>query len=216
MSTRFSLPVVLAFIAAFAATPRTLHARRQPQGQSQQQSPPAQQPATPQSQKDPPQEGSVADAARKSKTDKPKPATKKVFTDEDVSSLKGNTLSVVGEEPPAADPNADPNAPGAKEPAKPAAQPGPKDEAYWRAKAKKIRDQMAEVDQQIATLQDEIKKGGNLGVDPKTGLTQNVIILEDRSAKLKSLEKKRDDLQAQMDALEEEARRADVPVGWLR
>jgi len=175
----------------------------------------AQTPAPPPTQPDPAQD-SVAEAARKAKADKTKTTSKKVFTDEDVPSLKSGGLSVVGEKEPAPAPAGaaapDPAKPGAK----PAAAPTAKDEAYWRAKSKKIRDQMSEVDQQIDTLKDEMKKGGNLGVDPKTGLNQNVIIFEDRGAKLKGLEKRRDDLQKEMDALEEEARRADVPVGWLR
>jgi hypothetical protein len=158
---------------------------------------------------------SVADAARKAKADPPK-AAKKVYTEDDMPALKTGGLSVVGEQPPA---DAPPVAGDAKPGAKPAAAPGAptvKDEAYWRDRAKKIRDQMADVDQQISTLQDEVKKGGNGGFDMQTGRTQNVVVLEDRSAKLKSLEQKKADLQKQMDALEEEARQNDVPVGWLR
>jgi hypothetical protein len=173
---------------------------------AQSQNPPADQQAQPTA-------DSAADAARKAKADKPKPA-KKVFTDDDISSLKSGGLSVVGEK--ASDPSpADAGKSGAK-PISAATSKNAKDEAYWRGRAQKIRDQMNAVDQEIATLRDEIKKGGNAGFDAQSGRNQNVVFFEDRSAKLRNLEKKRDDLQKQMDALEEEARRADVPIGWLR
>ena len=183
-------------LALFAApSPRMANA--------QSQNPPADQQAQPTA-------DSPADAARKAKADKPK--AKKVFTDDDLSSLKSGGLSVVGEKDSGSS-SADAGKSGAK-PA--AAAAGKKDEAYWRERAQRIRDQMNAVDQQIAALKDEVKKGGNAGFDAQTGRNQNVVFFEDRSAKLRNLEKKRDDLQKQMDALEEEARRADVPIGWLR
>jgi hypothetical protein len=156
----------------------------------------------------------VADAARKSKADKPKTGQKKVFTDEDLPSLKSGGLSVVGEKDLGGSPAGAPK-PGAK-PSGADATKNAKDEAYWRARAKKIRDQMNDVDQQISALRDEMKRGGNAGFDMQTGRNQNVVFFEDRNAKLKSLEKRKDELQKEMEALEEEARRADVPVGWLR
>jgi hypothetical protein len=199
MTKRISSRFGIAAIAAALFAPTALAQAEQ--------TPPPQQPAQAQ-----PAQDSVADAARKAKADKAaKP--KKVFTDEDVSSLKGGGLSVVGEQTSAV-PAAEEGKPGAKPSAE--APKGVKDEAYWRGRAQKIHSQMADLDKQINTLQDDMKKGGNLAVDPKSGLNQNVIYFEDRSAKLKALQKQRDELQKQMDALEEEARRADVPIGWLR
>ncbi|HKM90161.1 MAG TPA: hypothetical protein VJX29_06065 [Candidatus Acidoferrales bacterium] len=181
-----------------------LAALAQPQSQSQ--NPPQEQPQTP------PAVDSVADAARKAKSDKPKTATKKVYTEDDMHSLKSGGLSVVGEK------DSDAAADSGKSETSPAGAGAKteKDEAYWRGRAQKIRDQMAAVDQEIAKVQDEIKKGGAAGFDAQTGRNQNVVFFEDRNAKLKNLEKKKDELQKQMDALEEEARQADVPVGWLR
>jgi len=155
---------------------------------------------------------SVADAARKSKSDKPKTTQKKVFTEDDLPALKTGGLSVVGEKDSGTSP---------ADAGKPSAKPAPatgnaKSEAYWRGRAQKIRDQMNALDQQISALKDEMQKGGHAGFDMQTGRNQNVVVLEDRNAKLKALEKRRDDLQKEMDALEEEARRADVPIGWLR
>jgi hypothetical protein len=199
MSNQASLRLgiaALAFALFAALAPRVAHA--------QSQNPPADQQAQPAA-------DSAADAARKAKAEKPKSA-KKVYTDDDMPSLRGGGLSVVGEK--ASEPSTDAGKSGAKPAA--AAPKNAKDEAYWRGRAQKIREQMNAVDQQIATLRDEMKKGGNAGFDAQTGRNQNVVFFEDRSAKLRSLEKKRDDLQKQMDELEEEARRADVPIGWLR
>lgn len=176
------------------------------QSQAQSQNPP---PQDPQGQ---PAADSVADAARKAKTDKPKATPKKVYTEDDIPSLKTGGLSVVGEQDSGKEADAD------KTDAKPAAagEKKEKDEAYWRGRAQKIRDEMAAVDQEIDKVKEEIKKGGAAGFDAQTGRNQNVVFFEDRNSQLKNLEKKKDDLQKQMDALEDEARQAGVPVGWLR
>jgi hypothetical protein len=180
----------------------TLAAVARPQQQSQNPPPQLQQPGG----------DSVADASRKAKTDKPKTTPKKVYTDEDIPSLKAGGLSVVG------DKNAGTAADSGKPDAKPAgdATKGGKDEAYWRGRAQRIRDQLSTLDQQISQLKDEIKKGGGAGFDMQTGRDKNVAYIEDRNSRLKSLEKKRDDVQKQMEALEDEARQAGVPAGWLR
>jgi hypothetical protein len=179
-------------------------------------------PAQPQTQNPPPQQGqsaqspdSAADAARKAKAEKSKAKPKKVYTDEDMSSLSGGGISVVGDKDSSA------AAPDGKNPdAKPAggdaAKSGKNGEAYWRGKAGKIRDQMAAIDQQIEKLQEEIKKQGNGGFDPASGLSQNVIYVTDRSAQVKQLEKKKADLQKQMDELAEEGRKAGADPGWFR
>ena len=72
------------------------------------------------------------------------------------------------------------------------------------------------MDEEIQKTQDEIKKGGGAGFDAQSGLNQNVIFFEDRNTKLKKLEEKKAQLQKQMEALEDEARKEGVPSGWLR
>ena len=180
---------------------------------SQPQNPPAQQTAATQLNPPPQNDDSVADAARKSKTEKSKSAPKKVITDDDLSSIKGDGVSVVGE---AGSGKKESNAAAEKAGDAAPAKSGAKDEAYWRGRAKQIRDQMANVDAEIEKTQEEIKKGGAAGFDPQTGLNQNVIFFEDRNTKLKKLEEKKAELQKQMDDLEDEARKAGVPSGWLR
>lgn len=189
-----------------------------------QQSPPPQQPPPP------PKEDSLAEAARKAKAakeareakekdkdqkDATKPKAKKVFTDEDMSGLKGSGVSVVGEASGSQEAK-DLDAPLEKPQE---STPGAPNEAYWRGKARKIRDQMTAVDQQIEKLKEEIKKTGAAGfsnadnpMDPR----QNYIWLHDRNAQLKELEKRRADLDAQMDALMEEGRKAGASPGWFR
>jgi hypothetical protein len=184
-------------------------------GQAQQQSQAPPPPAKPEAQsqaKPVSKEESVAEAARKAKAEKTKAKPKKVYTEEDLSGLQGKGISVVGQES-AADTKeekgegAEPESPGAGKPAK--------DEAYWRGRAAKLRDQIAAVDREIEKVKKEIEKSGSGGFDPSTGLRQNVIYVEDRNARLKQLEKKKDDLVKQMDALQEEARKAGVDPGWL-
>jgi hypothetical protein len=154
---------------------------------------------------------SLAGAARKAKVQKGKSATGKVFTEDDLSSLPGNTVSVVGQESSAGvasskSSNLETNG---------GANSG-SDEAYWRGRARELQDQIAAVDQQIVQVQEEIKKYGNGGFDPSTGLSRNVIYVDDRATKLKKLEKRKEDLQKQMQALEEEGRKASAPPGWFR
>jgi hypothetical protein len=155
---------------------------------------------------------SVADAARKAKTDKPKNAPKKVYTDDDLSSLHGGGVSVVGDKDSG---TADKDAAGAKTGGDAGAKPA-KGEAWWRDRAQKLRDQMAQVDSEIDKVQDEVKKGGGAGFNVQSGLTSNTVYFEDRNTKLKNLQKKKAEIQKQMDALEEEARQADVPLSWIR
>ena len=93
--------------------------------------------------------------------------------------------------------------------------PPAKGEAYWRQRAQNLRDQMAQVDAEIAKLQDEIKKGGNAGFNVQSGLKEDTVYFEDRNTKMKRLEQKKADIQKQIDALEDEARQADVPSGWI-
>jgi hypothetical protein len=177
----------------------------------EQQAPGAQaQPAAPQ---DP---ASAAEAARRSKAEKDKPRARRVYTDEDMSSLTG-PVSVVGEEKSKPAPPDEKNS-SAKLPATGEPKPVKRDEAYWRGRAQALHQQMDAVDKQIADLQEEIKKYGNGGAsaDPRIPLYSDVIYMNDRRSRLKDLEKKKADLEKQMDQLQDEARKAGVDPGWVR
>ena len=165
----------------------------------------------------PPGEDSLVEAARKAKAKKATHKPRKVYSEEDLSGLQKGSISIVGEESaPAAlveSKEADANPPLKISP-KPEAEE--RDEAYWRERAKKLRYEMALLDAEIKPLKDQVEKTGGGGYDPQSGLNDNVIYIVDLKANLGRLEKRRGELQSQMDALLEEARKAGVSPGWLR
>jgi len=150
---------------------------------------------------------SVADAAKKAQKDKPK--AKKVFTEDDLSGKSGG-VSVVGD----ANAAAKSNTPGAKPTGD--ASKSVRDEEYWRGRASQIRELMAATDAAINNLKEEIKKNGATGFDAQTGLKDNIIYVDDRNARLKQLEQRRQDLDKQMELLEEEGRKAGAQPSWFR
>jgi hypothetical protein len=179
---------------------------------AQSQSQPAQSSSSSQSQaQSQPQQkdDSVADAAKKPQKDKPKP--KRVYTEEDLSGLRGNGVSVVGD----ANAPARSNAPASQSSGGDATK-SVRDEEYWRGRASQIKEQMAAADEAIKNLQAEIKKNGATGFDAQSGLKQNVIYVDDRNARLKQLEQRRQDLDKQMDLLQEEGRKAGADSAWFR
>jgi hypothetical protein len=154
---------------------------------------------------------SAAAAAKKPSKDKPKP--KKVYTEEDLSGLRGNGVSVVGD----ANGPARANAPASQSSASGGdATKSVRDEEYWRGRASQIKEQMVATDEAIKNLQEEIKKNGATGFDAQSGLKQNVIYVDDRNARLKQLEQRRQDLDKQMDLLQEEGRKAGADSAWFR
>ncbi|MFZ3216098.1 MAG: hypothetical protein WA192_08575 [Candidatus Acidiferrales bacterium] len=167
-----------------------------------------------QDQSAPPPE-SLGEAARRARTQKAKANTPKVFTDDSVSQLSGHGVSVVGDGSSSEGGGSSSayNAP-ADSGAPPAA--GGNQEQYWRGRANSIRSQMAQCDDKIAKLQDEIAKQGAVSVDPQSGLQQGVIFVEDRNAEIKQVEEQKAGLQAQLDSLEDEGRKAGADAGWFR
>jgi hypothetical protein len=156
---------------------------------------------------------SLAEAARKAKAQKPKSAVPKVYTDDSVTQLSGHGVSVVG------DSSARDESDGAE--SQPVAdaggqQAGASREQFWRGRARQIRDQMAQIDRQIDGLRAEIAKQGAVSVDPQSGLQAGVIYITDRNAQIKQLEARKDGLQKQTDALEDEGRKDGADSGWFR
>ena len=153
------------------------------------------------------------DAAKKSERDKAK--AKKVYTEEDLSGMRGNGISVVGDEKPAGAGLA-----GAKKTdrkTKPQLVPmSGQDEVYWRGKAHELLDQITATEQQIAKLKDDIKKYGAGGFDVTTGMKKNVAYIEDRNGQVKELEKRKADLEKKLDQLEEQGRKAGAEPAWFR
>lgn len=163
------------------------------------------------------QEGdSLAAAARKTKENKAKAATGKVYTEEDMSGLSSRGVSVVGQGNAGGAGAADDGYSGAQPKGNSATQPAKNEEAFWRGRARQLLDQMTATDQQIEKVKEEIKKYGNGGFDPSTGLGKNVIYVDDRQSQLTRLEKQRADLDRQMDQLQEEGRKAGAAPSWFR
>jgi hypothetical protein len=151
---------------------------------------------------------SVAEAARRAKAKKAAAAQGKVFTEDDLSGMKKEGISVVGTE--------NTNRPGGT----PARNGDVKDasngEEYWRGKAQPILDDIANIDQQIAQLKENIKKYGSGGFDVTTGMKAGVAYIEDRNAQIEKLQKKKANLQKKLEDLEEEGRKAGAQPAWFR
>jgi hypothetical protein len=164
------------------------------------------QPATPDQPRQ--KEDSPAEAARKAKAKKPAVAKGKVYTEDDLSGLKGPGVSVVGEAPKKGARRARPTDPGG--------DGGENSEEYWRGRAQEILGQIAAVDQAIASMKDDIKKYGSGGFDVTTGMKDNIAYINDRNGQLKNLEKRKADLEKQLDELQDEGRKAGAPASWFR
>jgi hypothetical protein len=147
------------------------------------------------------------EAARKAKIKKPPAAKGKVYTEDDLSGMKGPGVSVVGEAPGRNTRRAQPTNPD-EDPAN--------SEQNWRARARQILDAIAQTDVQIAQKKDEIKKFGSGGFDVTTGMKDNIAYIHDRNAQLKELENRKADLQKQLDELQDEGRQAGAPASWFR
>lgn len=155
---------------------------------------------------------SLAEAARQANAQKDKPKAKHVYTDDNLSSIHG-TISVVGDGSSRGS-EGNGNSGENSNPAGRAA--GTNSEAYWRSRARAIKEQIASTDQQIADVKAEIAKQGPTSFDPSSGLSQGVIIIHDRNAEVKQLEDRKRSLENQLDELGDEARKAGADSGWTR
>lgn len=199
------LVVIWPFTAAFAQSPSS----SQPSSSQQSSTPPpAQSQAQPASPDQPEKSDSLAEAARKAKEKKPAAPKAKVYTEDDLSKMKGPGVSVVGDPPRKTSRRAQPTDPdGDNEPSV---------EQYWRDRARQFLDAIAQTDEQIAQKKEEIKKFGSGGFDVTTGMKDNIAYINDRNAQLKQLEAHKADLEKQFEELQDEGRKAGVPPSWFR
>jgi len=158
-----------------------------------------------------PKEESVADAAKKQK-DKPK--VKKVLTEDDLAGKSGG-VSVVGDSASSNAGTAGKKGATGKTDSGVVPMSG-QDEAYWRGKAQPILDAIAATDQDIAKTKEDIKKYGGDGFDVTSGLKKDIIYIDNRNARVQQLEKRKATLLAQLDALQEEGRKAGASPAWFR
>jgi hypothetical protein len=134
----------------------------------------------------------------------PKPAPARVLTNEDITVGKetaNRPVNTVGT--------------GSKPEAKNPSSADKKSEAYWRGRAKQIRDEIDSVDKKIKALNEKTQTGKSDGI--KIGFeTYNSVIYADFESQVKELERQKEKLQKMMTALEEEARKSGALPGWLR
>ena len=156
---------------------------------------------------------SLGEAARRARAQKAGATKPKVFTDDSVTTLSGHGVSVVGD---GSGGGGGASNGGNSYAGVPPSAAGNNQEAYWRGRANEIRKQMAACDQKISEIQDEIAKHGAVTVDPMSGAQAGVIFVEDRNAQIKQVEKQKEELQNQLDALAEEGRKAGADSGWFR
>jgi hypothetical protein len=148
----------------------------------------------------------VADAAKKSQKDKSKP--KKVYTEDDLSGMDKGAVSVVGEE--------NKKSPRRVRNSNPDGNDEPNGEEYWRGRAQPILEDISATDLAIEQLRDDIKKYGSGGFDVTTGIRDNIAYIHDRNGQINDLQKKKADLQRQLDELAEEGRKAGAQPAWFR
>ena len=157
----------------------------------------------------------LADVAKKEeerrKTVKP---ADKTYTNKDLGTLPPGTPS-----PPPAKPAASTDA-AAKEPEKPAEQEKEpvKDQAYWAGRLKELQTQLQRDQTYVDALQTRVN---SLATDlvNRDDPAQRAVLASDRQKALGELDRLKKQIEATKKAiadLEEEARRANVPPGWLR
>jgi hypothetical protein len=143
---------------------------------------------------------------------RPKAAAKKVYTNDDLKSGDAGDVSVVGNDKRAVRPGQ-------------TAANQTKNEQYWHNRAEQLRRQMAELDRQIAQIEAANQKensqsassgGTNPPPAPLSAYTVGSHVRGGNTTQLDRLKNRKAQLQEQMDQLEEEARKANVPPGWLR
>lgn len=139
--------------------------------------------------------------------EQPKSASPRVLTNEDLATGKAVGAAPVNTVGPAA------STPAARNSS--TSDGHRKGEAYWRGRAKQIRDEIEKVDKQIKALNEKTQTGKSEGI--KIGFeTYNSVIYADFESQVKELEKHKEKLQKAMTALEEEARKGGALPGWLR
>jgi DNA repair exonuclease SbcCD ATPase subunit len=196
-------PLAAAFAQSSSSSPQS----SSQQSSSTQAQPPSQaQPANPD--QPPKKEDSLTEAERKAKAKKAAAAKAKVYTEDDLSGLKGPGVSVVGDAPKKGARRARPTDPGG--------DGGENSEEYWRGRARQILDAIAQTDEQITQKREEIKKFGSGGFDVTTGMKDNIAYINDRNGQLKDLEKRKADLEKQLDELQDEGRKAGASPAWFR
>ena len=157
---------------------------------------------------------SLADAAKKEEERrKAVKAAGKVYTNKDLGSLPPD-----GAAPPPPKPAEPADATAAKETEKPAVKEPVKDQAYWAGRMNELRTQLQRDQTYVDALQTRVN---SLSADfvNRDDPAQRAVIANERQKSIAELDRLKAQIEAGKKAiadLEEEARRAGVPPGWLR
>jgi hypothetical protein len=90
-------------------------------------------------------------------------------------------------------------------------------ESYWRGEARKLRDQIAELDQEIAAVRQAIQEHGASEVKcPSDDPARNNCVMTDRVGELAVLEANKKKLESDFADLETRGRQAGALPGWFR
>jgi hypothetical protein len=189
-----SLRLLLLIIFSAAAT---LGQRQSP--------PPAQPPPELQSQQ---KEESLGDVARIARARRGKSKPSKVFTEDDLSMLPSNGVSVVGQDAPAATTSRPAKDLRVVSEGNETAKSGRHDEQYWLRRFGDLQDQMTAVDLRIKQVKDDIAAFQS---DARKGTS-----IPEAYFPLPELTEEKENLQKQIELLREEGRKEGADPGWLR
>jgi hypothetical protein len=143
----------------------------------------------------------------------PEKKAKKVWTNDDLTTLPANSAVSTASGAPAAAEGAGAEAGAEKPAAKPGTLPPDKDPKVYKEKLDALRKQLADVEAKIKEAQDAIS--GSQGGSNAINLTQKPGTLRPEDL-LASLQKQRDSIQQQIDDLESQARKNDISPGDIR
>jgi len=149
----------------------------------------------------------IAQQANQPAVEKPKSKLGKVYTDEDLSRLPKEGISIVGQETPSEPASSTGGNTDAKPASGHARKPAVEGEEYWRSRARALQDKMNALDQKIAIVRENIANAAGHGYDIHTGSLD---------LSLPDLLNEKQGLQEQIAQLTEEARKAGADPGWLR
>ena len=157
----------------------------------------------------------LADVARKEEERrKTVKATGKTYTNKDLGTLPPGTPAPQPLPTPAPPADADP----AKDAEKPAGKEPVKDQAYWAGRMKELQTQVQRDQTYVDALQTRVNSLATDFVN-RDDPAQRAVLTGERQKALGELDRLKKQIEAGKKAiadLEEEARRANVPPGWLR
>lgn len=153
-------------------------------------------------------EASLGDVARIARTQRGKSKLSRVYTDDDLTMLPSNDVSVVGQDTPASTGSGPAKDLRVASESNETAKSGRHDEHYWRERFGDLQNQMASVDLRIKQVKDDIavfesdaRKG--------TSIPEVYFPLPERM-------EEKENLQKQIELLREEGRKEGADPGWLR